>query len=217
MSPYPLHARVLAALIALLAAASVVMNSYLGLLRHPDGGVLAEAWRSGRYFTILTTSIVALTFARVALTGRLSQGWAGGIALWCAIVGIVYHALLARELSGLRLWIDHGMHTAVPLGVAAWWLAFAAKDALNYRHALYWLGWPGLYMAYALLRGEVDGRHPYFFLDPPLIGWPKVLMWIPTLALVFWLAGMGQIWIAKRLSRGRPDRADAGPSGLQPR
>lgn len=214
---YTPQARAVALLIACLAAVTVGMNSALGLARHPDLGIFGEAWRSGRYFTTLTTTLVAVAFFRLALTGRLSQGWAAGIALWCAIVGIVYHALLARDLSGLRYWIDHGMHTAVPLAVASWWLAFGFKDALRFRHAAYWLGWPGLYMAYALLRGEIDGRHPYFFIDPPRIGWPNVLVWIGILALVFWLAGLAQVWLAQRFSRVRPHPEDSARGDLQPR
>ena len=217
MIPPSPTARLLALAIALVAAGAVVLNSHLGLQRNPSNDWLAEAWRSGRYFTVLTTSMAALVFARVAVTGRLSPGWAGGITLWCAIVGIVYHALLARDLSGLRFWVDHAMHSAVPLAVAGWWLAFAPKEGLRWRHAAFWLGWPALYMAYALIRGEIDGRHPYFFLDPPRIGWAQVLIWIAALGLVFWLAGLGLVALGRRLSPARPRPADGGPAGPPPR
>ncbi|WP_168797886.1 Pr6Pr family membrane protein [Pacificoceanicola onchidii] len=214
---YSSRARLVAALIALTAAVTLATHINIGLTRHPDRTLFVELWRTGRYFTILTTFMVVVLFARVAFSGRLTQGWAAGIALWTAIVSIVYHALLARELSGLRLYVDHGMHTVIPIAVALWWLAFAQTSALRYTHSAWWLLWPGLYMGYALLRGEIDGRHPYFFLDPPLIGWPKVLMWIPTLALVFWVSGLGLIWLGRRINRDRPDREDAARGDLQPR
>ncbi|MFW2541140.1 Pr6Pr family membrane protein [Primorskyibacter sp. 2E107] len=217
MPEYSFQARLIAGVISFAALCALITHVNVGLTRHPERPLWIELWRIGRYFTILTTLLVAILFAKIALTGRLGQAWIAGITLWTAIVAIVYHVLLARDLSGLRWYVDQAMHSAIPLAVAAWWLGFAQTARLRYAHAAWWLAWPGVYMAYALLRGEIDGRHPYFFIDPPLIGWPKVLMWIPTLALLFWVSGLGVIWIGRRLSRARPDPEDAGGGDPLPR
>lgn len=141
-------------------------------------------------------------FARFAVLGRAPPGWAAGLALWLATVGAVYHLLLAREMEGLAWWSDHGLHTAVPLAVTLWWLVYGPKAGLRPDHARLWLVWPVIYGAYALLRGEWDGRHPYFFLDPPMIGWPWVAACCLGLCAVFWMAGRALIacavWIDRR-------------------
>ena len=211
------NARITAALIAVLAWAVLVLHVQVGLERRPDWTVWQELWRTGRYFTVLTNALAAATLTAVAAGWRVPSGWAAGLTLWMVIVALVYHGLLARDFAGLRWWTDQGLHTAVPGALVLWWLAFAPKTGLRAIHALWWLVWPGLYMVYALVRGEVDGRHPYFFIDPPLIGWGQVLLWIAGLGLVFWLFGLGTVALARRLSSDRPRRAGDGHAGPQPR
>lgn len=193
------QARIAAALVAALALSALWLHLHVGLMRHPDRAVLSELWRIGRYFTILTTALVALSFAWIAVAGLPRAGWSAGLVLWTAIVGAVYHALLARELTGLRWLADLGLHTVVPLAVLLWWLAYAHKTGLGRRHALLWLIWPALYVTYALIRGEMDGRHPYFFVDPARIGWSGVALWCAGLGLVFWLAGLALVLLGGSL------------------
>jgi hypothetical protein len=146
-------------------------------------------WRQARYFTYLTCAIVGIVFARIALSARASAGLCGGVMLWASTVGGVYHGLLARDLTGLAWWSDHGLHTVVPTATISWWIFFAPKATLRMSHAAYWLLWPVIYAVYALVRGAFDGRHPYFFLDPPLVGWDKVLLYSGVLTLALWVAG----------------------------
>ncbi|ETX26939.1 hypothetical protein RISW2_17440 [Roseivivax isoporae LMG 25204] len=201
LGPMTHAARMSAALLALAAIATLVWHVQLGLDRNPGRTLAVELWRTGRYFTILTVALTGALFAAAALRGRMAAGMAGGLALWMAVVGIVYHVLLARELSGARLVVDQMMHTVLPIAVALWWVACADKAGLAARHALWWLAWPGLYCAYALGRGALDGRHPYFFLDPARIGWPQVALWIVALGGVFWIGGLGLVALARRIGR----------------
>jgi len=210
-------ARLFAALIACLAWAGLALNVHLGMTRTPDATLWEELWRSGRYFTILTNGLAALTLSRIALGERISAAFLAGLALWMVIVAVVYHTLLAREYSGLRWINDQIQHSVTPLALLLWWWRFAPKSGLTPRHALLWLVWPAAYMSYALIRGEIDNLHPYFFIDPPLIGWPKVLMWIIILAIGFYAAGRGMVWLAARLNPTPPDPTGRGPDGLRPR
>lgn len=170
-----------------------------------------------RYFTILTTVIVVLRYTRIALLGRASAAWTGAITLWALIVGAVYHGLLARELSGLRFLADQLLHTAVPIAVALWWLAFGPKAALRPVHALWWLLWPATYALYALGRGTFLDRYPYFFVDPTRQGWDGVALWLAGLGAVFWLAGIGLVALGRWLSRARPRSEDAARGDPRPR
>lgn len=189
--------RTSAALIALLAASSLALYIHVGLVRNAHLSIGEELWRQARYFTILTNAIVAATFARIALTGRAAAPWVAGVTLWIVITGAVYHALLARDHSGLRGLADAGLHTAVPLAVLGWWLLLAPRAGLAWRHAAWWLIWPALYLSYALVRGGIDGRHPYFFVDPPQIGWPSVIVWCLALGAVFWAAGLMLVFLGR--------------------
>ncbi len=211
------QARIFAALVACLAWGGLILHVQLGLGRNPNFTIWEELWRSGRYFTVLTNALTAVTMTRMALDARISSGFLAGLTLWMVIVAVVYHTLLARDHEGIHWIKDQTEHTLVPLALLLWWLHFAPKTPVTPRHALLWLVWPGAYMAYALIRGEIDGRHPYFFIDPPLIGWPKVLMWIAAMTVGFYAAGRAMVWLCRRLSPAPLDPTGRGPAGLRPR
>lgn len=206
-----------AAVVALCAIGAYALQIYDEMARHPNRSLAAELWRQGRYFTYLTNLLVAYAFARFALTGRAVPGWAAGLTLWAATVGGVYHVLLSRDLVGLEWWADHGLHTVMPIAVVSWWLICAPKAGLRWGHAILWLGWPMVYAGYVLLRGEIDGRHPYFFLDPPLTGWATVAAWSAGLGLGLLIAGLGLVGLGRWLSQGPDHPGNAAPYGLRPR
>ena len=209
-------ARISAGIIAVIAVGAIAFDVSLTLTRHPGTGLLPEIWRIMRYFTILTNLIVAVTCFRVFLGGPVSAVWAGGVALWIAIVGIVYHNLLARELSGLDWWPDFGLHYFVPTVFGLWWLAFAPKQDLKFGHALLWLIWPIVYVVYALGRGAMDGVYPYFFLNPVDTGWIGVLQWAAALCLGFFIGGVFLITVAKVITKARPHPTGVDLRGPRP-
>ena len=140
----PVLYRLTAALIAALALGSLALQLHLGLERWPGRTLWVESWRMGRYFTVLTNLLLGLSCAAIALGWRARDSWLAGLVLWIGIVGIVYHALLARELEGLRRLADAGQHTVVPLLTLLWWMMFAPKRGLAPRHAVWWLSWRDL-------------------------------------------------------------------------
>lgn len=205
MSLSPLS-RACAALIALVAIASLGAQIVASQADHPDEALLATLWRLGRFFTILTNLMVAVTFAVLAVLGRVTSSvWLGGVALWIAIVGVVYHLLLASTdevTAGLDWWANTGLHTVVPTVAMLWWLTFAPRQGLSVTAALLWMLWPLVYVCYALGRGQIDGVYPYFFTNPDRIGWVGVGQWTAILAVSFFVAGLAQIALA-RLIRPR--------------
>ncbi len=199
--------RLAAAIVALIAVASLTVDTIEALYRIPDRTVAEELWRRVRYFTILTNVLAAVSFGVIALTGRVRADFAAALTLWMAIVGIVYHALLGQDLNGLRLWTDHGMHTIGPIAVSLWWLVYAPKSGLRPVLSAYWVAYPAGYAAYALIRGALDGEYPYFFVNPIETGWPMVGVWILALAVSFWIGGLIIIGLAGLLSRGTRSRS----------
>ena len=210
-------ARLAAAGVALCAALAYGLELYDTFAQYPDRPLAVELWRQARYSTYLTALLILIAFARIAVTGRVSAGWAAGLTLWSVTVGTVYHGLLARDLTGLSWWADQGMHTLVPGAVALWWAGFAPKATLHLGHPRLWLAWPGVYAGYVLLRGEIDGRHPYFFIDPPLSGWPTVVLWCVGLTVMFWIAGVALVGLARVVSSARGRRGNAAPADPRPR
>lgn len=198
--------RALAALIALMAFLALYAQFLTVQADHPDDSALTSLWKLGRYFTILTNLMVSVSLFNIALRGRvLSVVWIGGVTLWIAITGVVYHLLLAATdgpKTGLDWWANFGVHTSVPVAVMLWWLAFGPRQGLGVRAALLWMLWPLVYVVYALGRGQLDGVYPYFFTNPNQIGWAGVGQWTVILAAAFFVAGLVQIGVARLVRHG---------------
>ena len=191
-------ARRFAALIALVAAAALATQVVASAGAAGGMPLWRVVWRLMRYFTILTNILVCVTFLRVAVTGRgPGAAWGGGMVVWIVVVGVVNYTLLLRSYTGLQVWSDIGLHAAVPLAVLGWWLIWGARGQ-TWRAALLWLIWPLVYVVYALLRGGVTGRYPYYFIDPGAVGWDGLMLWILALAGVFLLAGLALVALARR-------------------
>lgn len=195
-------AKLAAILIALTAWAALAAQFIVSL--DETNGPAQALWVLARYFTILTNLLVALLFSFMAVRGKgFGPSWLGGLTLWILIVGIVYHTLLARlyDPQGLNWWSDHGLHTAVPVLTALWWLIFAPKRGLGVRQAAYWMLWPLIYVIYALARGATDGIYPYYFIDAATLGYARVALNALGLSLGFFLGGLMIVGLGKVLSR----------------
>ena len=192
--------RLFAFALVLTSLGSVMLEIQMDMAADPDEPLGAILWRLARFFTILTNVMVGVTFLRMALVRRnAGTVWLGGLTLWISITGVVYHALLARELSGLPLVSDHGLHTVTPLLTVVYWVLYGPKRGLRVTHALTWLIWPLLYVAYALIRGQLDGTYPYFFTDPTRVGWLGVLRWSGILCAAFFASGLTLVGLSKVL------------------
>jgi len=195
-----LRARLFATLIAVVSVAGLVLQFVTYGIDHPGADALDTVWSLARFFTILTNALVAATFTLMALRGRMPGPlWMGGLTLWIAIVGVVYYALLANVVTGLNAVADRLVHMVTPLLTVAFWLCWAPKHGLSLASVARWLLWPLVYAGYALLRGQLDGFYPYFFIDPTRIGWDGVLRWSALLCAGFAIAGGLQVGIARLL------------------
>jgi len=194
--------RNLAALVALAALAGLVLQFIVSGANPALADPLARLWVLARFFTILTNALVLLSFGLLALGRAPSDAWMAGVVLSIAMVGIVFHLLLAPEvpLTGLTFWADLWLHTLTPLLAALWWLGWGGR-ALSLTDVPKWLIWPAGYCLYALLRGQTDGIYPYFFIDVGQFGWTRVALNIAGLCLGFALAGLVLLGIARALAR----------------
>lgn len=195
-------ARLTAALLATVAVVAIVVQSTL--IPDGPGTIGGTIWVMAGYFTILTNLMVALSAGAMAARGRaLSPGWLGGLTLWIAIVGVVYHTMLADlwNPEGLAWWADQGLHSAVPALTFLWWAGFAPKTGLGWRHAALWLSWPLIYVAYALIRAGFTGAYPYPFIDLNVLSLAAFAANVAGLSLGFFLGGMALVGLARLIRR----------------
>ncbi|MBB4982091.1 MULTISPECIES: Pr6Pr family membrane protein [Streptomyces] len=178
------------------------------------------------FFTIWTNILVAVVLGLGAVrawTRRppLSALWTGGTLLCIAVVGLVFHLVLDNEasefnaaaeiarLSGAKAVSNQLLHTVTPIGTALDFLLLTAPGALRWRHAAQWLAAPGLYFAFALVRGallspDAPTRYTYPFLDVTVHGYGGVLVNAVVLGAAFYVLGLAIVGLDRIRPAPRP-------------
>ena len=146
----------------------------------PVVGVGMELVNYFGYFTILTNLLVALvlTLPAVAPASAAARRFADLRTTWTAaagiiVVGVAYHLLLSKiyNPTGIEAVTDLAFHYLVPALYAVYWIAFTdAREARWTRHVGALSVYPTAYFAYLVVRGELIGTYPYFFVDVRTLG-----------------------------------------------
>ena len=203
-----------------LAAAVIALAAWAGLAVQftasfgQSGSVAETVWILLRYFTVITNLLVAIMMTRVEMERRTSPFLMAGLTLAIVFVGIVYATLLHGlvELSGSALIADYLLHYVVPTAMAFYWLAFAPKIGLQFRDPLLWCVYPLAYLFYVVVRGSVDARYPYPFIDVAALGYGRILLNSLMLLVAYLLAGLVLVALGQVMARRRGAR---GPLGEQ--
>lgn len=200
MREHRLSARIAALALGTLALAG--LRWHFDLMAEPLASqpVALRLWDMARFFTHLTTFALAVTMLACAWRLALPARLAGGLLVSMLMVAGIHHLFLEKHWPPIdaNFLVDQILHTAVPLGMAAWWWAFADKK-LDLRNLPWWLAWPLIYGGYVLIRGYATGLWPYDFLNGGLLG-PLGLVWnIVKMLLAFAALGLVILWLAQRL------------------
>jgi hypothetical protein len=193
-------ARTLAAIIAL--AAWIGIGVHFHALADGPASWPGALWTLLGYFTITTNLLVAIVFTGVAARARFATPWLlGATLLNILLVGVVYGLLLQglKELTAGSQIAIILLHRVTPALTVAFWLAFVTKGTLTRRAPLLWALYPLCYLAYALIRGQMEGRYPYPFIDVARIGWGQTVINSVLIALGFVAAGEVLVWLDRRL------------------
>ena len=211
--------RMMLALLAAVAWSALLLQLYLSIeLAFSNGrGVIHGTLAFLAYFTVLTNLFVALAASLPLVAGATGPGrfFAKPEVLGCAITSIVmvgagYHVLLrnAWNPQGLQLIADYLLHYVVPVLALAYWVVFAPRTRPGVLAPLAWCIYPISYFIYALIRGQLTGMYPYYFIDVAKIGLAKVLANSAAMLVVFLLVGMAVrfIPVLRGAARSPPER-----------
>jgi hypothetical protein len=136
------------------------------------------------YFTIESNLIAAVVLCIAALR-VLARHTAtldflrGGAVLYMAMTCIGYTVLLhGPDVNAGGAWMNPVLHQVMPGVLAADWLLHPPSNRLSLRAGLGWLVFPVTWMAFTLVYGAVVGWYPYPFLDPRLVGYSGLAVFV---------------------------------------
>jgi hypothetical protein len=137
------------------------------------------------YFTVLTNILVASAFSCILLNPNSKPGnfflrtsTLTAIAVYITIVGCIYNLILSNQWNpqGLFKLADTLLHTISPILFIIFWLVFVSKEKLRWILAIKWLWFPFCYLVYSIIRGQVLGVYPYFFMDIGVLGYKQTII-----------------------------------------
>ncbi|SEW56314.1 Pr6Pr family membrane protein [Chitinophaga arvensicola] len=164
------------------------------------------------YFTLLTNAMVAIyatkrLFAPDSKWGRFFAGAqsATAIAVYIAIVGLIYNLVLRRlyNMVGLQAILNEVQHVIVPVAFVLYWCVFVNKSTLQWKNFLPWLWYPLVYVIFILIRGAFSNFYPYPFIDAGNLGLQQTLINAAGMGVMFILVslafiGIGKLWPPKK-------------------
>jgi hypothetical protein len=182
---------------------------YLLLLQAGTRSVLGSTMVFFSYFTILTNVVVALALTAPALfpdsrLGRwtASEGVRAAVAMYIAVVGLIYHTLLDATWNpqGLLFYVNQVLHTVTPIAFVLDWLLFVPKGRLRWIDPVKWLAYPLLYGLWTVIHGQLIGWYPYWFIDIGELGWEQAGVNFAALLVFFLVLGLVVAAIDRGLS-----------------
>jgi hypothetical protein len=108
------------------------------------------------------------------------------------MVGAIFHVLLRHEYqpTGLSALTNLIHHYLVPAGFAVFWWFAVPRRSLMWSDIWRVFAYPTAYLVYTLMRGEVSGVYPYFFIDVSVIGYARALLNSVGISLIFIATGL---------------------------
>ncbi|MEG1451579.1 Pr6Pr family membrane protein [Brevundimonas sp.] len=192
---------------------ALVLQYALMIGGNPDKGAGELTLNFFSYFTIQTNIMVALALAVPAIAPDSRSGqWLvqpsvrTAIALYIAVVGLVYHFLLAPTWApqGWSLLANNLLHYVMPAAFVADWLMFTPKGRLRRFDPFRWLVVVLVYGVWTLLHGALAHWWPYWFVDVDTLGYGKAAAYFAGLLVFFLLVGWIMFGIDQLL--GQRDR-----------
>ncbi|POX41916.1 integral membrane regulator [Streptomyces sp. Ru73] len=174
--------RPLVAVLRVLLAAAAIIGIALEAGRSTGAARLFSDFsvQAGAAFAVCT-----LWSAYRAGSGRrpVSPGITRALLLYVLAAAVLHHTHLAPgpgNSSAAGTAAGQLLHTVVPLGAVLDWLLLTLPRQYRLRHTWQWLGYPFLYLVFAVVRGALitpgtADRSPWPFVDVTTHGYPAAL------------------------------------------
>ncbi len=177
---------------------TLVVQVQLNINWHGSPG--AALWSMSKFFTIWTAALAAVVC--LAAPRRSSPHLITATTLYSVMVGCVYHLLLAADHhpQGIGVITNAIFHTVLPITLAVLWWIGQPHRQLTGLAPLVWLPFPLAYLAWIMIRGEVTGNYPYFFLDAARLGYAGALGNATVLTGIFLVLGRMTVSLDRRLT-----------------
>jgi hypothetical protein len=151
-----------------------------------------------RYFTLLSNLGVLLWLVcAVFCYKRQNIGWKfkglfrGAVTLYITVTFLVFSTLLS---SGTLTYDSLMFHYIIPIAFIFEWTFSESSKQYQWRYLGVWIIFPLIYLAYAVINGQLTGFYPYFFLDLPTLGIGIFVAWVAFMVALF--IGLGIVYIA---------------------
>lgn len=153
-----------------LIIASGVIGIILNIIH---SGSLTSALNLLNYYTIQSNIIVIIILSLSVFGKGRNQVhvWLGAATIWILMTGLIYHFFLfgLHAPQGINLMASILLHYVVPIGMCIYYLFIAKKPEKRISWPLRIASWgiyPLIYASVSLLRGQLTGFYPYWFLNP---------------------------------------------------
>ncbi|MCC2679189.1 MAG: hypothetical protein K0R29_1765 [Pseudobdellovibrio sp.] len=159
------------------------------------------------YFTIIINLTLSLLLYFYSVHPELSiSRWFkksavnGAVCLYILIVGLIFYGLLFKDskAQGIEALASHLLHAFTPLAYVYFWYFNFRDSSLKYTDSLRWLSVPFLYFVYLMIRGQIVGKYPYFFVDVERFGIATIALFAVAILSFFVLVGCLLIYIDRR-------------------
>jgi hypothetical protein len=202
--------RLLAALVMGTAIASQIADQ-----------IAAGVFEPARYFSFFTVQTgllnvaVLLAGAVVALRARHDSERFTAVRLcavtYAAVTGVVYNLLL-RDIPTegdfvAIAWPGEIEHVWIPVYIVLDWLLAPGRARLGWGRVGVALAYPLLWVAFTLVRGNLEDWYPYPFLDPAGPGgWGGVWLYVAAISVFIVVVAVIGIVASRANRRGAGDR-----------
>ncbi len=165
------------------------------------------------FFTILSNLLamaILIEGGRRQLAGGQSVPdlWRGAAVAYMTVTYLVFAVLLRDAQEQLQThvpWVDSVLHRVAPIVVMADWLIEPPHQPISFRRALSWLWFPVVWTTFSMVRGAIDGRYPYPFLDPGNGGYGTVALYLAAILVLFLVVAWGVATVGAALRARRRD------------
>jgi len=191
----------------------VAMQYWLLVRGDTFAGMAASSVKFFSFFTILTNVLAAATLLLPLIAPRSAAGQflarpgvRTAVTGYIIIVGVIYYLLLSglSQRQGWPMFFEYVLHYVTPPLFVLDWLAFVDKRDLPWRVDLSAMSFPLAYLAWTLVHGAASGWYPYPFVDVADLGYPRALINIAGLVLVFLALELALVGVGRVLTRSSP-------------